>query len=65
MIHISKQFYIIVSGVIFTFVGLLHGVRAYNGWELAVNGTLIPFWVSWVAVPTAFILALSAIKHSR
>ena len=46
-----------VSGIVFGLVGGLHLVRLVAGWELVVNGYLIPVWLS--AVIGALLVALS------
>lgn len=45
----TKRYYTVVS-IIFLVVALLHFMRAVNGWELVLNGYVIPVWISWVVV---------------
>lgn len=39
--------YLLVSGVVFLLVALLHLLRALNGWELQYGPWTVPMWVSW------------------
>jgi hypothetical protein len=43
--------------VIFSLVALLQLVRVALGWEVTVNGFLIPFWASVIACVIAATLA--------
>jgi hypothetical protein len=65
MLHISHHFYMAVSGLIFFLVGIGHAVRAYNEWEVLINGWMVPVWLSWLVVLVTFLLALAAVKHMR
>lgn len=54
-----------VSGLIFLFVGVLHGIRAGYGWEVIIGGWMVPIWVSWLAAIVLLILALYAIRNLK
>ncbi len=41
--------FLCVATGIFSAVAGLHLLRAMNGWELSINGWLLPLWVSWAA----------------
>ena len=51
-----------VSGLVFAIVAVAHAVRAFNNWNLTVNGMVLPVWVSWVAVLFLFFLSYQALK---
>ncbi len=36
----------IAAIIIFAFVAAMHVIRYFSGWEVTVNGTVIPLWVS-------------------
>lgn len=52
--------YFFVTGLIFTFIGLLHLLRLANKWEAVIGGWQIPLWLSWAAVIIAGYLAWQA-----
>ena len=39
-----------LSIAVFAVILFVHGVRLFYGWDLLVEGTLIPAYVSWLAV---------------
>jgi hypothetical protein len=39
--------YLLISGVVFLLVALLHLVRVLNGWELQWGPWRVPMWISW------------------
>lgn len=46
-----------VAVVVFALVALLQLLRVAFGWEVIVNGSIIPFWASVVACVAAATLA--------
>lgn len=65
MITTSHSFYIAVSGLIFALAGVLHGLRAFYGWEMLINDWMVPIWVSWLVVLVMLIMTLTAIKNLK
>jgi len=47
----------IIAIIIFDLVSIMHLIRLVLGWEVIVNGTVIPMWISGVAFPVAAALA--------
>lgn len=39
--------YLLVSGVLFCLVAILHLLRVVNGWELQFGPWSVPMWFSW------------------
>ena len=48
----------IVAVVVFSLVALLQLLRVVLGWEVTVNGILIPLWASVIACVVAATLAV-------
>ena len=46
-----------VAVVVFALVALLQLLRVALGWEVTVNGSIIPFWASVIACVAAATLA--------
>jgi hypothetical protein len=38
-----------VAAIIFAITAVLQLVRALSGWEVTLNGALLPLWASWLA----------------
>jgi len=45
----KRNNYILISGLIFLIIGIVHLWRAINNWEVFVENWVIPGWVSWIA----------------
>ena len=54
-----------VAVVIFALVALMQLLRVALGWEITVNGVLIPLWASVVACVVAATLAFMLSRESR
>jgi hypothetical protein len=54
-----------VAVVVFSLVALLQLLRVALGWEVTVNGILIPLWVSVVACVVAATLAFMLSREAR
>lgn len=54
--------YFRLSGLLFLIVFVLHLVRLIRGWEVVVDGVVVPMWISWIAVVLLGILAYSGLK---
>lgn len=61
----NNTIYFLLSAIVFTFAGLLHGVRAALGWELTIGDYLVPNWVSAVTFIITAFLAYSGFKKLR
>lgn len=60
--------YILVSGVLFGVIALLHIARLLLDWQAQIAGWEVPLWLSWIAVFAAGALcawALSALRETR
>ena len=54
-----------VAVVVFSLVALLQLLRVALGWEVTVNGILIPLWVSVAACVVAAMLAFMLSREAR
>ena len=54
--------YLLVSGVVFCLVALLHLVRVINGWGLQCGPWPVPIWVSWGGTVVPGILSVWAFR---
>jgi hypothetical protein len=55
----------LVAVVVLTLVAIVQLVRIALGWEVSVNGVIIPVWVSGIAVVVAGGLAFMLWRESR
>ena len=61
----SAKNFSMLAACIFTIVALGQLIRAFAGFEIAVNGTTIPICPSWVAFFIAGFLALIGFRTAR
>ncbi len=54
-----------VAVVVFSLVALLQLLRVALGWEVTVNGILVPMWASVVACVVAATLAFMLSREAR
>ena len=52
----------IVAGVIFALVALVHLMRIWLGWPVAIGGWPVPMWVSWIGLIVAGGLAYFGLR---
>jgi hypothetical protein len=57
-----QKIYLVVSGLIFDLVFLLHVLRIIFGWRVELGEFEVPMWISWVSLAVAGYLALSAYR---
>jgi hypothetical protein len=48
----------IAAVAVFAIIALMHALRLLRGWDITINGTDIPMWVSIVALVIAAGLAV-------
>jgi hypothetical protein len=53
------------ASAIFALIALLQLVRALSGWEITINGAMVPVWPSWVACGVGVVLAWLGFTASR
>jgi hypothetical protein len=54
-----------LAAAVFAIVALLQFLRAFVGWELTLNGMMIPVWGSWIACGVTLVLAWLGFGASR
>lgn len=54
--------YLVVSGVIFGVVAVLHLLRVVNDWEFVLGPWSLPMWFSWFGMVGPTILCVWALR---
>ena len=54
-----------IAVVVFSLVALLQLLRVALGWDVTVNGIVIPIWFSVIACIVAIVLAVMVARESR
>ena len=61
----NMKTYLAISGTLFALVAVLHLVRVLVGWDLVIDGWLVPMWASLLGVLVPGFLAVSAMRLVR
>ena len=61
----SEKKFLIISGLIFLVVAVIHVLRLALGWQVTIGDWSVPMWVSWVACVLAGYLAYEGLKLSK
>ena len=54
----NKNMALMIAGIVFSIVSLLHLFRSLLTLEIVVAGYILPMWVSWVGFVVTFILSV-------
>ena len=54
-----------IAAVIFALVAFLHLLRLFLGWEVTIQGTAVPMWVSALGLVIAAGLAVMLLREAR
>ena len=61
----TEKLYLIISGVIFALIGLLHLLRIMFQWPAMVGAWTVPFTISLMVIMVAAVLTFWAFRLSR
>jgi hypothetical protein len=53
----TQRTFSLVTAVLFFLIALLHAVRLLRGWQVIIEGLVVPIWVSWIGLAIAAYLA--------
>jgi hypothetical protein len=54
-----------VGSIVFSIVAFVHLLRLFFGWEVTINGSIVPLWISVPGFLVAAGLALMLWRESR
>jgi hypothetical protein len=61
----TQRTFSLVTAVLFSQVALLHAVRLLRGWQLTIEGAVMPVWISWIGLGVAASLAYQGFLLSK
>jgi uncharacterized membrane protein len=61
----TQRTFSLVTAVLFLLIALLHAVRLLRGWQVTVEGTVVPIWISWIGLVIAAYLAYQGFRLAR
>ncbi len=54
-----------IAAAVFALIAFMHVLRLFLGWEVTLNGTAIPMWVSALGLVIAVSLAFMLWRENR
>jgi uncharacterized membrane protein len=61
----TQRTFSLVTAVLFSLVALLHAVRLLRGWQVTIEGAVMPIWISWLGLVLAAYLAYQGFQLSE
>jgi hypothetical protein len=52
----------LTTAVIFLLMALLHAVRLLRGWQVTIEGAVVPIWISWIGLAIVAYLASQGLR---
>ena len=61
----TQRTFSLVTAMLFLLIALLHAVRLLRGWQITIEGAVVPLWVSWIGLAIAAYLAWQGFRLAR
>jgi len=61
----THRIFSLVTAVLFFLIALLHAVRLLRGWQVIIEGAVVPMWISWIGLAVAAYLAYEGFRLAR
>ena len=58
----AQRTFSLVTAVLFFLIALLHASRLLRGWQVTIEGAVVPIWISWIALAIASYLAYEGFR---
>src|ERR1700674_2491819 len=63
--EMAQRTFSLVTAVLVSLIALLHAVRLVRGWQVTVEGAVMPIWISWIGLAIAAYLAYQGFLLSK
>jgi len=61
----THQTFSLNTAVIFLLITFLHAIRLLRGWQVTIEGAVVPIWISWIALAIAAYLAYEGFRLAK
>jgi hypothetical protein len=61
----THQTFSLNTAVIFLLITFLHAIRLLRGWQVTIEGAVVPRWISWIALAIAAYLAYEGFRLAK
>ena len=61
----TQRTFSLITAVLFFLIALLHAVRLLRGWQVAIEGAVVPIRISWMGLAIAAYLAYEGFRLAK
>jgi len=61
----TQRTFSLVAATIFALIALLHAARLFRGWQITIEGAVVPIWISWIGLAIAAYLAYEGFRLAK
>jgi hypothetical protein len=61
----TQRTFALITATLFSVIALLHAIRLLRAWQVAIDGAVVPVWISWIGLVIAGYLAYQGFKLAR
>ncbi len=61
----TQRTFSLVTAMLFLLIALLHAVRLLRGWQITIEGAVVPLWESWIGLAITGYLAWQGFRLAR
>jgi hypothetical protein len=61
----TQRTFSLVTAMLFLLIALLHAVRLLRGWQITIEGAVVPLRVSWIGLAITAYLAWEGFRLAR
>jgi uncharacterized membrane protein len=61
----AQRTFSLITAVLFFLIALLHAARLLRGWQVTIEGAVVPIWISWIGLVIAAYLAYQGFLLSK
>ena len=65
MLTMTHQTFSLNTAVIFLLITFLHAIRLLRGWQVTIEGAVVPIWISWIALAIAAYLSYEGFRLAK
>ena len=61
----TQRTFSLVTAMLFLLIALLYAVRLLRGWQITIEGAVVPLWGSWIGLAITAYLAWQGFRLAR
>lgn len=61
----TQRTFSLFTAVVFSLISLGHALRLVRGWQVTIDGAVVPVWLSWLGLVIAAYLAYQGFRLTR